>query len=1675
MSNNTVAPNVKSKKKPPTTADGPSSGFKRTNRWVDYTFGFGDSVPVIDGSGAPSGSSTNSGATGGTVTSPKDFDEKYPVSRPDTPELSEGIPQEAKDNSVLGGFFNLMDNVTPDDLGGLIRGESGWINNIPYVGDAYENTIGAALGGALDVGSGVVNFLDWGSEQMNHLGAALVSWLPGGIQTLDWEQSHDVSFGQAFVASMGATAGRLERGEAQGGDWMMLPFSLISLGAAQIDTDNIAQDANFSVLNKDQIDKAFSDGAGMWASGGLDAAWLVAADPLLITGGASTILRTGAKFSKFGGLSNQALRKVEQVDRFATSLADDAAVIAELGIDGARTSGRLGAEGENLIAAMQGNASDLTTHIWATGENASRQKSIITFLAETKVDEPQKAADLVAALAGHAPSWNKIKSYDTDLFDRLSFANGVDNMAPVPSAAADETARIAGGLYEMTEQQAKYGDDLFKQAEESDFFAVKQEDAFNKFEREYGTGLDYVDDVTPSPAVADDLEAAATLDSNQIAGQLITRGGARVSPSMVRAANAYRRGKARSQFATAKKVPPVTGPVAGKGHFVYDFLEKTAGSRPLTAIRWVGQGTPNGIVFLKGGDGERGVREVTNWLRKSPLDAETSTIFLNKFVGTQTEAGRALVLREMEEAAVRTMATRNGLSVERADEMFKAYDAKRKMALANARKTKTNFYTDPDTGELVKIPLFYAEIDAAVPMLDTKLFNKVISKNKIALGLNESIAALDVLNSLWKVSVLLRLGYTQRNIVEGFMRSVAVIGLAATNPKAFARIPTNIYWYAGMKRGLKGARKAEKQLNEARQNLFEARKMLTEAVTPKGKVRKGQQEALTAAQKQEAEALKRIDELTAQIDEAIEVVKYKNSKRKKTGVGANKVAPGVYMAGAFDGSEGAIARLVSSADRTTRNTIQGKVQRQIDNMGDTQDFKKLDPSKLSAKEMEVYWAEYAQRINRRYISDPVGKMILADTPIDEIRAWFKTPDGTKYWDELQATGGATPQWQDVNQYLAKTISRIDYEIPPGSRLRELAVQGDELLAPQVASAMGSLDLPIIPGRLAEDGARTVLGWIKDGVNFGIESSMKWLSSIPETNLLRHPFYNSVYKSRQKELYELAARQGQDVGSSAVKAKINKSAHADALYATNNTMYTIQEFSNASQMLRFISPFFPAWENSMRTWGRIVYNNPALISAGNILWNIPNNLGWVVDENGNQVNRSNMFKDEGNFIIWPEPIANILRKDFGPFTPGESVMVRQQGFNVIFPGGEWWFPGVGPMTQIPTALVLRGKPEDQELFKQAIGENLYRQIVPNGNPNTDLVDSLLPTVIRRAKQMWAGESSDSAYLTLKNTMVEDAYITAQIEGRTLTEKDLRELDEKVNKFWSWQVTSSAVLLTSSTSYNSPYKLQRDEWNKLIDDQSLPYDQKIRKFMDKFGGSDDFLAITRSGSETPTGLKPNLKTWERIYKNKDLVEELNSINPKLVGMFGNMGSFEDPFSYAVYGEFTGTYIDGDPVRKKLTPRKIVENNEIADGWREWNIIMDAAEDRVIELGLSSLEAKGAESIKAMLTAAEADLTTKYPAWGIEKETYENNLPDFIAGARIIVQNIDLVDQDSTVYAIKDYLQIREAIVQKLAVTDDDDARKQIKQMGHMAAFELRQTDIGFADFYDQYLASDDFREI
>jgi hypothetical protein len=1623
-------------------------------------------APMAGGVGVPGGV----GVTGVTSTGeldPRQFGELAPIERPNVSPIDQEVPEKNKDNSILGGFLDFMDNIVPDDMGGLLRGRSDqWLPEVPYVSDIYRNTVGRFVGAGLDIGAGTMDVLNWGSDQMNHLGAALASAMPGGIQTLDWQQAQEISMGQVVSANyainqrMGIT-----------GQLINIPTSgiigpLINV-QQMIDPDNIIFSNQFNILDPEIREEAFeSGGLGQFTSGFTDAVWTVGADPLIIGGPISSVARFGTKAGKFSGYTNRSLNNSVQIDRFGEDVQYQGRVLAEAAeqaletgedfLQVARSSGRLSSDGEYLIAAMQGKADELFAHPYVRG--SSDKRATQSLLGETTLERPEEAAALVGALAGHAGSWGRLRTLNGEMYEAAAMSLGIDPFAPLGSSLND----FATAGIKLTPEQRILGDDIV-------------------YER-----------LSQRPDLVEDLAAT---------GQLIRRAGAGIGPRTVRAKNAWRAGAARQQF-SRRPGSPVTSSTdrPGQGHFVYDMIYGVAGSAPLRVVRWMGQGTPNGVVQLKdGSDAMNSLDEFAAWLRKSPMDADTSRGFFNAFASARTVAERKAVLLNAENSMIDAIVLASGgkMTAQAARNAYRGYNSRRAAVLDEARSTETTFAIDPTTREKVLLPGFYAELDQAFPLLDVKEFTRVVNDNAISFALGEAGDAANYANSLWKISVLARLGYTQRNIAEGALRSFAVLGVMAINPKTLTNLPSNAKYVARVRRGAKRVKAEEKMLMDAQKELADLR--LTIKTLDKetkdlfGNVTK-QLDELGQLGLREDVLISKIDDLSESIERSLRGIREAESRRWRVGRRGNVMYDGTVMRGAFEGQEGSLALKASSADLTTYMTFSSLVARRYDKLSRSPAFRELDPAKLTPKQMPEYWAEYATRLMFRYQSDRLGRMILSDVPVDDIMRQMTRAENSGYLRQMsKATGRDLETKQGLRSYIDEQIARLSNEVPAGSPLRKKLLDGEEIVPADVSAAFAGRELPIIPGRL-DDGmpVKGIFQRGKSGLDKTTSTIMRWLGTIPEDKLLRHPFYDTVYRKEQVRLYELASQRGIDMTSDFVLNRINRASHRVALKATRETMYTIDRLSNAAVMLRFISPFFPAWENAIRTWGRIVWTNPAVLGAGNILWNIPNSMGMVVDKDGNRVDeegkplRSSFLRDEGHYIVWPKAVTDFLNDKLGPFAPGQEMMTRQAGANVIFPGSHWLSPGVGLPGTIPTALFLRGKPEDAELLKNVLGEEKFNEIAPMGQVRGNLADIVLPTVGRRFRQWLAGESEESAYLNTWNTIIEDAYIDSQLEDRPLTQKDIEEVENRANRFWAWQVGAAATMGVQS-SMRSKYQIQRDMWQKLLDDNSLTYQQKIKAFVESFndlefddpmfGKGEAFLSITRTGSYNETKLQPNLTTWARITKNKDLVNELYAINPELVGMFGNMGSFDDPFSYAVYGEYGSTKIGpgGTVIRRKLRPSEIIRNNEIADGWREWWKIKDFAEQKAIELGYSSLQVDAAQPIRDILEKAEKDLGERYKAWGEEKGNYDNNFGDFLRGARKIVENKEIMEEDSTIQVLAAYLDMRDDIADRLKNEKNSDNRKRIKQIGYAAAFKMRQLDVGFADFYDQYLDKDDFRRI
>ena len=160
------------------------------------------------------------------------------------------------------------------------------------------------------------------------------------------------------------------------------------------------------------------------------------------------------------------------------------------------------------------------------------------------------------------------------------------------------------------------------------------------------------------------------------------------------------------------------------------------------------------------------------------------------------------------------------------------------------------------------------------------------------------------------------------------------------------------------------------------------------------------------------------------------------------------------------------------------------------------------------------------------------------------------------------------------------------------------------------------------------------------------------------------------------------------------------------------------------------------------------------------------------------------------------------------------------------------PGIGVLVPMTSKVILQGKPELTEIFRKSVPEELFRRVVPNGDPNTRWSDIVLPTFLKkRIDYAFAGENENTAYLRLQDTMVQDAIIRAASVGRELSQKDFEKVIRNADKMWVWTTSQAMAGFTASTGYSSPYIVERQIWRDLLDNTSIPYRQKIVKFIKK----------------------------------------------------------------------------------------------------------------------------------------------------------------------------------------------------------------------------------------------------
>jgi hypothetical protein len=534
--------------------------------------------------------------------------------------------------------------------------------------------------------------------------------------------------------------------------------------------------------------------------------------------------------------------------------------------------------------------------------------------------------------------------------------------------------------------------------------------------------------------------------------------------------------------------------------------------------------------------------------------------------------------------------------------------------------------------------------------------------------------------------------------------------------------------------------------------------------------------------------------------------------------------------------------------------------------------------------------------------------------------------------------------------------------------------------------------------------------------------------------------------------------------------LEKAARADALKGVKGILYNVERRSNAAHMLRFVSPFFSAQENAVKTWLKIASKNPVILNRAAIAWTAPNRLGLITDpDTGDQVQPGDVLN--GNDTMWlqvPGGLKNlpILGKGLSSL---DQVGISKKSLDVVFQGNPFGV-SIGPLTAIPASQIMKMKPE--------LGETLSFAF-PYG-PDAS-IKQLAPTWLRRQFEKNEGMTNSDYAKTYQLIWLTEQH-KAREEGRPyLTEKQVKKL---ADAYYNMR-TAANLILPFAPQFSSPYRFYMDKWREYSTKYGLQADDK---FLEDFPEYFDFATTL---SKNPTGSRSTMDEVQNSKRYSGLISDISQDDKSLIGLV-TRGSNAAKFSPTAYWWQSETAISpGSPetFRGKQTPQEAQRANEARKGWAIYRKTMAILDNHLAQRGLTSYQQNGAEDLLQVKNAIIGQLAVETDpvtgaSTGVPSAWYEDyrdvdglKTAKTIVGLRKIVSNSKFMadnGSDPTWKSMSLYLEVRDAIAARLAgrTVKNIDAQENtdLRLMLDYYVNELKSGDVEFADIFERYLSQD-----
>jgi hypothetical protein len=805
----------------------------------------------------------------------------------------------------------------------------------------------------------------------------------------------------------------------------------------------------------------------------------------------------------------------------------------------------------------------------------------------------------------------------------------------------------------------------------------------------------------------------------------------------------------------------------------------------------------------------------------------------------------------------------------------------------------------------------------------------------------------------------------------------------------------------------------------------------------------------------------------------------------------------VEFEGAFQGPNGVLRRAEASSESTLNWLTERQAYLAFDAQKGSRTRIEGGRATLSSDMTVVkptdpqYFNEMARYANQFLRNDQLAMRILRGDGDTEISGWLRN-QGKFYLREINADFQA----DEIMGHIAEARSRI-YKIFPDQQIRSLIAR-EELTPEQFDVIMrGNPTLADIPGRgLAEKNFGYGTAPIRTAITNFYSRIFKAIGTTPEDNLVAWPFYNNLYKRSLQKQLNIQGGLGKNLQDPDLIIQMQRSAHAEALKITNQTLYRIGNNTGMSNFLRFLVPFFNAQYNAVSVYGRLLAQKPQRIARASLLWNSPNQVATVVDQEGNVV-PPGAGPEVQQYLLFTIPEG--MRKSFG-IPKGYDISIPKNSLNVFITGENPLAPSFGLPVQIPVSVFANKRPdtlEDVKLFlNKFVGETgtnvIMTQVLPFGRSVPDPIRLLIPAWGQKAFARSQG-LDDAGYANAVGSAMKTLKYNWIQGGKVGPHPTYAQAEALADQLFDIRIAAN-LTLPFAFSFRPKWVPILEDARKAIQDPNIGPSKLDDYLLAKWGESGYF--VTAPTTRNVTSIRTTVGAVRNQREFNDLIVKLDDIKtPGLIGFVANFGTRQDKYSDAAANYFRGRevqpggetrYIERRPTKDILTDRE--ENL----GWMQYEKITQKYDVKLAEVGASSLSTRMAEQLglKADFDAEVDALKSKYPAWAKAKDL---GTGDFSKSKRYVMGLLEITrdkkwmkknGNTDTARAIVDYLLNRDYVARSLAQTEelygsrkslDNPVNVQLKEQWETYIRDLKLWSPEFSDLYTRYLENDNYEVI